>query len=461
MAKAQSSGDTTRILRIGIQQSQKIVEERLVRKRVPVTIGQSAKNTFMVPSSNTLPKMFTLFDVGADGYSLNFQQGMDGRVSLGDGEPVVTLSNAQNSGAQKKGDVWQLKLNDKSRGKVVIGDVTVLFQFVVPPPVQPRPQLPASVRSSLLQNLDWMLVSVMAVSFLIHLGFIVYLRTIDISKKPDIEEIPDRFVKMIVPQKKEEKKEVKKEDPNAKEKKPAEKKPAAKPDKVAAAVANLKKDPEAFAKAEAERKAALAAKVNSMGVLKLLGAKSGDGEGAIADLVKGGDVSGDADKVFAAVGGVGVAGAGSGGLQSAKGTTGSGSLRGGGSLKAGQIGEVGTGGPAAEHVVHGTVKDSAPTDVDGSLDANVIAKEIKARLGGVRACYEAGLKRNPSISGKLVLRFEVSTIGKVTSAEVDSDTLHDDEVASCIKGKMMSIRFPAPAGGSVQFSYPFVFQSSK
>ena len=106
----------------------------------------------------------------------------------------------------------------------------------------------------------------------------------------------------------------------------------------------------------------------------------------------------------------------------------------------------------------GIVKDSTPVDVDGSLDPSIIAKEIRSRLGAIKACYEAGLKRNPNIGGKIQLRFEVSGVGKVTGADIENDTMHDDEVASCIKSRVMTWRFPAPAGGSVQFSYPFVWK---
>jgi hypothetical protein len=450
------TSDAPKILRIGIIQGSKIVEERLVRRRENVTIGQSAKNTFVVPASNALPRSFTLFEVGPQGYVLNFADGMDGRVSLGD--QVVALP-ALRQKAPKKGDLWHVQLNDRSRGKVVIGDVTVLFQFVAPPPVQPRPQLPPSVRSSLLQNLDWMLVAVVAGSFLVHFGFVVYLRNIDWPRKPDIEEIPDRFVQMIVPKKIEEKKpdvalaakEEKKDDKSGSKGKGGDGKKAG---------PKAPRDPEAEARAAAERRARLVAATQQMGVLKILGSRGENG--ALADLVKGGDVSGDADKVFASVGGVGVAGAGAGGgLRSAKGAGGTGSLRGGGSLRASGPGEVGTGERGGEHAVKAVVKDSAPVDVDGSLDPGVIAKEIRGRLGAVKACYESGLKRNPSIGGKLQLRFEVSSVGKVTSAEIETDTMHDDEVASCIKARVMSWRFPAPAGGSVQFSYPFIFQASK
>src|SRR4051794_16694685 len=127
-----------KILRIGIIQNGKIVEERLVRKRDNVTVGQSTKDTFVVPASNALPRTFVLFEVTPAGYALNFTDAMDGRVSLGD--QVVALPQLRTAGkAQKKGDLWHLMLSDRSRGKVVIGDVTMLFQFVTPPPVQPRP----------------------------------------------------------------------------------------------------------------------------------------------------------------------------------------------------------------------------------------------------------------------------------------------------------------------------------
>lgn len=451
MAQLKNPDGAPKILRIGIIQNGKIVEERLVRKRDSVTIGQSTRNTFVVPASNALPRTFTIFELTPAGYALNFSDMMDGRVSLGD--QVVALPALRQGKAQKKGELWHLLLPERSRGKVVIGDVTVLFQFVTPPPVQPRPQLPPSVRSSLMQNLDWMLVAVVAASFIMHFGFVIYLRNIDWPRKPDIEEIPDRFVQMIVPKKIEEPKPV-----VAQEEKKEEKKEAKKDKGDAAKKAPPKpRDPEAEARAAAERRARLAADVQKMGVLKILGAKGENG--SVADLVKGGDVSGDADKVFAQVGGVGVATTG-GGLRS-KGAGGSGSLRGGGSLRASGPGEVGTGERGGERAVKGIVKDSAPTDVDGSLDPSVIAREIRGRLGAIKACYEAGLKRNPNIGGKLQLRFEVSTVGKVTSADIENDSMHDEEVASCIKSRVMTWRFPAPSGGSVQFSYPFIFQAAK
>ena len=58
----QAAGPRPRILRIGILLGGKIVEERLIRERTPVTIGQSMKNTFSIPVEG-LPLEFTLFAI--------------------------------------------------------------------------------------------------------------------------------------------------------------------------------------------------------------------------------------------------------------------------------------------------------------------------------------------------------------------------------------------------------------
>ena len=49
----------------------------------------------------------------------------------------------------------------------------------------------------------------------------------------------------------------------------------------------------------------------------------------------------------------------------------------------------------------------------------------------------------------------------MSGVDVEQDTLGDAEVASCIKALVARWRFPAPSGGSVDVSFPFVFQSSQ
>src|ERR1041384_6091303 len=83
------NGPRHRILLIGVLLGGKIVEERLIRERTPVSIGQSMKNTFSVPIEG-LPLEFTLFALDEGRYSLRFLPRMDGRLSDSGGQ-VNTL----------------------------------------------------------------------------------------------------------------------------------------------------------------------------------------------------------------------------------------------------------------------------------------------------------------------------------------------------------------------------------
>ena len=132
-----------RSLRIGIILGGKIIEEKLLRKPQTVTIGQSAKNTFSVPVEG-LPRQWPLFAPVAGRYVLNFAQNMDGRIS--DGQGIYTFDQLKAGPAQQKGGGYSLPLTDAARGKITVGELTILFQFVKAPPVQPRPALPHSVQ---------------------------------------------------------------------------------------------------------------------------------------------------------------------------------------------------------------------------------------------------------------------------------------------------------------------------
>src|SRR5262245_54559633 len=70
-----------KVLRIGLVQGGRIIEERIVKQRTSVTIGQSEKAMFVVPSQH-IPPQFKLFELIGNEYYLNFLDGMTGRVAL-------------------------------------------------------------------------------------------------------------------------------------------------------------------------------------------------------------------------------------------------------------------------------------------------------------------------------------------------------------------------------------------
>jgi TonB family protein len=460
-ATASRTGGTaapkSRILRIGVVQGGRIVEERLIRKRENITIGWSAKATFAVPSES-LPKQWLLFEANPRGYVARFADGMDARIAVGN--EVISLAQLKQAGRlRKQGPSLLYVLDERSRGKVTIGDLTILFQFVTPPPPQPRPQLPASVRGSFFTGMDWVYTSIASASFLAHLVFVIYLRSVDWPRKPDIEEIPDRFVQMVVKAKPPEPpKEIANKDDD---KKPDDTKVEKKAATTSANKAPKKElSAEEKARLDAERRARLAEQVRNTGILKLLGAKA-DGSGSIADVLGKGDVDRDQEKAFQGVGGLTVATSDAAlrGVKTGTGGTGKvaniSGLRGAGSIAGGD-----TGAGSTEKRVSGIVKSEAPA-VDGELDPSLVSKEVRARIGAVKACYERALKRNPNLSGKIKVRWTITAAGTVSIVEIEEDSMGDSEVSSCIKSLVARWRFPAPSGGSVEVVYPFLFQASQ
>ena len=424
-------GAKSRVMRIGIVQGGRIIEERLIRSRENISLGWSSKATFAVPSE-ALPKQWLLFEITPRGYIARFADAMDALIAVGN--EVISLAQLKQAGRiRRQGNAWLLLLDERSRGKIAVGDLTILFQFVTPPLPQPRPRLPASVRGSWMTGLDWAFTAIGSASFLAHLAFVMYLRNVDWPPKNQVTK-----------------------DDSAEEKKP---------DKSASSgaaknTARRELSPAEKARLDAERRARLSEQVRNTGILKLLGAKA-DGSGSIADVLGKGDVDRDQEKAFQGVGGLTVA-TSDAALRGVKsGTGGSGKVADIGSLRgAGTIAGGSTGVGVTEKRVSGVVRSEAPA-VDGELDPALVSKEVRARIGAVKACYERALKRNPNLSGKVKVRWTITAAGTVSGVDISDDSMGDSEVSSCIKQLVARWRFPAPSGGSVEVEFPFVFTASQ
>ena len=159
-----------KVLRIGLVQGGKVIEERVIKQRTHVSIGPSEKSMFVIPSKN-IPPNFRLFELIGGEYVLNYLDGMTGRVALKTGISDLGALRGQAKRVQVgTGQMYQVNLSDEARGKVVVGETTFLFQFVAPPPVQPKPQLPVSVKAGLANDIDWTTTIIAAFSFLFHFG---------------------------------------------------------------------------------------------------------------------------------------------------------------------------------------------------------------------------------------------------------------------------------------------------
>ncbi|MBT3221540.1 MAG: AgmX/PglI C-terminal domain-containing protein, partial [Proteobacteria bacterium] len=223
--------------------------------------------------------------------------------------------------------------------------------------------------------------------------------------------------------------------------------------------------------------------VESVGLLKMIGTTGSDGgiasvfgSGGFDDIDNalmgsiGNDYGGGVEGGF--VGGVvgGMIGAkgtqyGSGGL----GNRGSGIGGGGTAEGLGGLGTRGTGSGASGYgrgagVLGGSGSPSANTGnpvILGSLDRSQITKVVKRHMNQIRYCYQQELTSNPSLAGRIDIKFVIDKDGNVSQASAKKNTMGNQATEQCIAGRFMRMKFPKPSGsGIVIVRYPFVFAPS-
>jgi len=160
-------------------------------------------------------------------------------------------------------------------------------------------------------------------------------------------------------------------------------------------------------------------------------------------------------------GGLGLSGVGQGAGGTGEGTIG-----------LGNIGAVGHGAGRGQGVGYGygvglrgraatlpSVRANAPA-VQGMLSPDLIRRVVLRNIGQVNRCYGLALTRNPTLAGRLSLRFVIDASGRVVTAAPDpGSTLRDAAFDLCMTAAVRRWVFPAPGGGGVvSIVYPFVFQ---
>jgi|GEM_PF-2266413 len=118
-------------------------------------------------------------------------------------------------------------------------------------------------------------------------------------------------------------------------------------------------------------------------------------------------------------------------------------------------------GGRAKRGVRPKVKVSAAR-ILGSVSKDEIKRVFRRHQRQIRATYERSLRRNPKLSGRIVLKLVIDKEGRVASVDVTRDTVGDKELAQALRKVIRRMRFPRPAGGgSVVVTYPFVFSTGE
>ncbi len=437
---------STKVLRIAVVTDGLVCDEVHQSHPKAVSFGSDYRSD-VVLFGGAAPLRHTMFDYRQGRYFLDLPPGVKGKLSLG--SKTVTVSALRQ---QQGGEHCRVLLDVRSKGKLLIGESTILFQFAPPKPIPPRLPFPTEYAVRLRDTMSPLEAYTMASSAAVLGSFFVVQAYAERKDEINLDEIDNRFVSAMGIQKEEKKEpevvdeekedllEDKEEEEIVEKVKPDEKK-----------VKVLEDKPEKFsAKAMSEAR--------SVGVARVLGTYGGPGEGTVFDVINstennlgelfaqgmtttvladGGDIS-----PFVP-GGTGIAASGSA-VQTA-------------GFDAGEGPGLDKREDKLERKVAGSTK-ATNTDVFGDVDKNSIKAAIKHRTSALQHCYNKALRTQPDLAGKMSFTIAISVMGSVTKVEIEEDTVGSPAVSTCARAKMQGWRFPmdgAEEPAEVTFSVVF------
>ena len=190
--------ESKKFLRIGVFRGKNCLEERVVKKRCTVSIGQEDSNTFCILSS-AVPKKWNLFlfDASTNTFTLCLKKGMTGRIVGKDKQSIVIDDNLKAGSGVRfvDGDI-HIALTNASRGRIVIGKINILFQFVSNHDEAAAARLiyqPSGFKDKFLEIVPRMLWYALIFSFLAHVIPLVAIGVQDWPRDDEFLVTPSYF----------------------------------------------------------------------------------------------------------------------------------------------------------------------------------------------------------------------------------------------------------------------------
>lgn len=427
-----------RVLRLGVVRGGRIVEERLVPRGTAVTIGRDESSTVVVTAAQA-PRRHVLFAPGPKGYALSVTTGMDGRVVVG-GELLVLSAPAGTEGASR------IELSPDARGRVRLGETSLLFQFVEPPPVTPRAALPLGVLRG-GNGIDFRTTLIAAFSFLAHF-FVIGSAYSDLLDEVVDDDLRSLSVLDALPNLPAPAVEVPDETPAPAATAAAAPAVASRSSSHAPATSG---NPAHAPSHSSDSQAALASALTT--VMETVGALRAAGPATAGVLARGDVPTTSLDVAARSNTGVGF---------ELSPLSGADRVRPGTSGTLASLGDVhgqatpGEGkGHAPESGPRGTVDATRIDNVGGRiLDA---ARVVASLRGGFRACYNRALAQNPDVQGRISLSLRVGVGGRVEGVSATPSGNVPDALVQCVRARAQSAEFAPPEGGAAIVNVPVGF----
>ena len=431
---------TTTVVRLAVLWNDTVVTEKTLSPKKGITIGKHKKDHLSVPPSanGVIGDRYELFSPSADSSpELQLSKGLAGwveargsRQELGASTPAsMTLS---------EGDRGMIKLND---------DVAVFFHVT---PFEHR-----VFKMPLLGAMESRLFSSLLFAMLLHFGVLISAFALkDYAAVFVNVKINDRFTEVLtekIDDKPPEEVTEEEEEEDVGKQAGGEEGKFGQEDK-------LEKSKVPTTDGE------MVDKIKNVGLAKAL-TSSLMGRGALSSVF--GNRDGFSDQLNAAMsggdgelvmgngaGGMGMRGTGSGG-----GGSGFGRIHGMGSIDTGGgRGTKASLGGKGKAKAKFSVQKGAPTVGNYCKQADIL-RVVNSRQRAITYCYEKELARNPELGGKVTLSWIIKLDGSVQKVWVESSSLKNGIVESCMTRSVERWQFTKPDGGMCQIKFPFVFNS--
>ncbi|MBN2011576.1 energy transducer TonB [candidate division KSB1 bacterium] len=109
------------------------------------------------------------------------------------------------------------------------------------------------------------------------------------------------------------------------------------------------------------------------------------------------------------------------------------------------------------NLAQATQKSGDEEALGARSDASVMAV-VQARMGRITYYYEKYLKANPSLSGKVTVRFTIAANGFVTDVKVVESTINHPQLENDIVNLVKRLKFDPIPSGVAHFVFPFHFK---
>jgi hypothetical protein len=94
--------------------------------------------------------------------------------------------------------------------------------------------------------------------------------------------------------------------------------------------------------------------------------------------------------------------------------------------------------------------------ISGRLPPEAVRRIVQQNHGRFRLCYENGLAKDPSLAGRVRVKFVIARDGSVSTSADAGSSLGDPDVVACVVRAFGNLSFPEPSGGIVTVVYPLI-----